>query len=80
MPHLIGGYQWKRLLKDLTYKCTARSTSVDFYFNESNTNNGSMTMEEFNIDKAYDAMSQARSIHNMWEEARAQVIQRGGVS
>ena len=37
-------------------------------------------MEEFNIDKAYDAMSQARSIHNMWEEARAQVIQRGGVS
>ena len=80
MPHLIGGYQWKRLLKDLTYKCTARSTSVDFYFNESHTNNGSMTMEQFNIDKAYDAMSQARSIHNMWEEARAQVIQRGGVS
>ena len=76
-PELIGGYQWKRTLRDITYKCTANSTDPDFYFNESHLNNNIRKWGKFDIETAHAHMSSIRGLHNRWEEIRMKAIQGG---
>jgi len=77
MPELIGGHQWKRTLRDITYKCTAENTDPDFYFNESHLNNNIRKWGTFDIEKAHSHMSNMRGLHNRWEEIRIKTIQGG---
>ena len=73
-PELIGSYIWRRTIKDLTYKCTAQSTDVNFYFNESHLNNNVRNWSKFAIEDAYDHMANMRKITNDWEKLRADKI------
>jgi hypothetical protein len=68
---------WKRTLRDITYKCTASSTNVDFYFNESHLNNNIRNWGKFDVDLAYTHMAKMREMHNEWEKIRANKIQGG---
>ena len=71
-PEWIGNYQWKRTLRDLLYKCTATSTSQDWYFNESHLENGIRNWSPFDIKQAYEYMVKMRQTHNQWENMRIQ--------
>ena len=71
-PEWIGNYQWKRTLKDLMYKCTVVNTNVDWYFNESHTNNDIRSWASFNVEQAYEYMAKMRHTHNEWEKIRTQ--------
>ena len=71
-PEWIGNYQWKRTLKDLMYKCTVVNTNVDWYFNESHTNNDIRSWTSFNVEQAYEYMAKMRHTHNEWEKIRTQ--------
>jgi hypothetical protein len=76
-PDWIGNHMWKRTLRDITYKCTANSTSVDFYFNESHINNNIRNWGKFDIDLAHTHMAKMREMHNEWEKIRSNKIQGG---
>ncbi len=69
-PELIGSYLWRRTIKDITYKCTANNTNVDFYFNESHVNNNVRNWRPFNVEDACELMLGMRKIINDWEKAR----------
>ena len=74
MPEAIGNYQWKRLVKDLTYKCSASSTIPGYYFNESHIDNNVQTWARFTVKEAYESLVQMRNLHNRWETIRAQQL------
>mgnify|MGYP003642134812 CR=1 FL=1 len=76
-PEWVGNHMWKRTLRDITYKCTASNTNVDFYFNESHINNNIRNWGKFDVNLAYTHMAKMREMHNEWEKIRANKIQGG---
>ena len=77
-PEWIGGYQWKKTLRDLIYKCSYRSTNSDFYFNESHSvDNDIQKATPFNTEIAYDRFVQMCNLHNQWEDIRINEITQG---
>ena len=74
-PEWIGGYLWKRTLKDLIYKCSIGS-SGEHYFNESHTETDIQQSSPFNIDVAYKYFFNLRTMHNEWEDIRVRELTR----
>jgi len=70
-PELIGSYIWRRTIKELTYKCTALNTEVDFYFNESHLNNNVRNWAPFTVEDACNHMLHMRNMLNDWEKLRS---------
>jgi len=70
-PEWIGGYLWKRVLRDVTFGYRCENMDKQFYFNEShkktNTSNAPFCLED-----AYKEMINFRKQLNNWEHSRVQ--------
>ena len=77
-PEWIGGYLWKKVLKDCTFGYRCENVNKDFYFNESHLQS-TQGNQPFNWDGAYQELKTFRNQINDWERARAQLVQKGGV-
>ena len=72
-PEWIGGYFWKRLLKDCTFGYRCESVDPHFYFNESHIQSYN-TNKPFSIEEAFTEMRNFRLQINNWEAARRDKI------
>jgi hypothetical protein len=75
-PEWIGGYFWRKVLKDCTFGYRCENINKDFYFNENHAQS-IQGNQPFTWDAAYEELSRFRGQINQWEEARAQLIQQG---
>jgi|TARA_R110000824_G_scaffold126068_1_gene285428 glycosyltransferase involved in cell wall biosynthesis len=69
-PEWIGGYLWKRVLKDCTFGYRCENLNKDFYFNESHKQSFSSNVP-FSFEDACKEMANFRGQINKWETARA---------
>tara|TARA_A100001201_G_scaffold143746_1_gene147168 strand:- start:5057 stop:6724 length:1668 start_codon:yes stop_codon:yes gene_type:complete len=75
-PEWIGNYFWKRTVRDLTYKSTMASTSVDFHFSESHTGSHDVrAWSRFTLEDAHRSFLRAAEVNNQWERYRLEKIQ-----
>ena len=68
-PDWIGGYLWKRVLRDVTFGYRCENSDKQFYFNESHIKNQNSNAP-FSIEKACEEMSSFRNQLNNWEKIR----------
>tara|TARA_R110002020_G_scaffold320021_1_gene536052 strand:+ start:1470 stop:3122 length:1653 start_codon:yes stop_codon:yes gene_type:complete len=74
-PDWIGGYLWKRTLRDVLYRCCASSVNSDFYFNESHLMASDQARNTpFDIDIAYEYFFKLRKLYNDWEDIRVREL------
>lgn len=69
MPEWIGGYFWRRVLRDCTYGYRTENVDGNFYFNESHVQSYSQ-YKPFSIDEAIKELLNYRNQINKWEQAR----------
>ncbi len=74
-PEWIGGYLWKRVLRDVTFGYRCENMDKGFYFNESHIKNQSSN-SPFSLDQACEEMANFRNQLNNWEQVRMQKIQQ----
>lgn len=70
-PDWIGGYFWKRVLKDCTFGYRCENVSSDFYFSESHIQSYNSN-KPFSIDDALKELTNFRNQINTWERSRAE--------
>lgn len=68
-PEWIGGYFWKKVIKDCTFGYKCENLNKDFYFNESHKQSQTSNAA-FSIDDAYKELKFFRDQINEWEKAR----------
>jgi glycosyltransferase involved in cell wall biosynthesis len=69
-PDFLNKSQWKKLVKDLTYRVSISSNIPGYYFNDFTHPDMERRMEEFNLQKAFDVCRSIRQIYNDWEKHR----------
>ena len=74
-PEWIGGYLWKRILRDCTFGYRCENINKDFYFNESHIKSYNSN-QPFSIDQAHKEMIHFRNQINEWEQMRSKKIGR----
>ena len=74
MPQLIGGPTWRRMIRDLTYKATATSTTGGFYFNENHLHD-KMTFLPFDLEIAFKSLTEMRNVYNRYDDMRINHMQ-----
>jgi len=72
-PDWIGGYFWKKVIKDCTFSYKCENLNKDFYFNESHQQSQTGNTP-FSIDDAYNELKFFREQINEWEKARYEKI------
>lgn len=72
-PDWIGGYLWKKVIKDCTFSYKCENLNKDFYFNESHKQSQTGNTP-FSIDDAYNELKFFREQINEWEKARYEKI------
>lgn len=72
-PEWIGGYLWKKVLKDCTFGYRCENLEKDFYFNESHIQ-AQQGNQAFSIDDAIKELAFFRDQINEWEQARYEKI------
>lgn len=68
-PEWIGGYFWRRVLRDCTFGYRCDNVDGNFYFNESHIQNYGSN-KAFSIDDAMKELINFRTQLNHWEKAR----------
>jgi len=76
-PEWLGGYLWKRVLRDCTFGYRCENLNKDFYFSESHVQSYTSN-QPFSINEAAQEMIHFRNQINQWEQQRSQMI--GGTS
>jgi glycosyltransferase involved in cell wall biosynthesis len=74
-PEWIGGYLWKRVLRDVTFGYRCENMDKQFYFNESHKKTQNSN-SPFSLEDAYNEMINFRKQLNNWEHARVQRAQQ----
>ncbi len=74
-PEWIGGYLWKKVLKDCTFGYRCENIDKDFYFNESHKQS-LQSNKPFSFDEACREMAAFREQINNWEKARLNIRPR----
>ena len=74
-PEWIGGYLWKRVLRDVSFGYRCENMDKQFYFNESHIKNQNSNTP-FSIEQACQEMASFRNQLNNWEHIRIQKIQQ----
>lgn len=74
-PEWIGGYLWKRVLKDISFGYKCENMDKQFYFNESHIKNQNSNTP-FSIEQACEEMANFRNQMNVWENNRVHKIQQ----
>lgn len=72
-PEWIGGYFWKRVLKDCTFGYRCENVASDFYFNESHIQSYNSN-KPFGINDALKELTNFRNQINQWERGRAEKL------
>ena len=75
-PEWVGGYLWKKVLKDCTFGYRCENVNKDFYFNESH-NQSLQSNKPFSFEEACSEMATFREQMNNWEKARLNIRPRG---
>jgi glycosyltransferase involved in cell wall biosynthesis len=73
-PELLNKSQWKKLVKDLTYRVCISNNIPGYYFNEFTHPDMERRMEEFNLQKAFEICRTIRQIYNDWEKHRLERV------
>lgn len=73
-PEWIGGYLWKRVLRDVSFGYRCENMDKGFYFNESHLK-GQNSNSPFSLEQACEEMVNFRNQLNNWEQIRMQKIQ-----
>jgi hypothetical protein len=68
-PEWIGGYLWRRVLRDCSFGYRCENLEQDFYFNESHIQSYT-SVKPFSVDEAMKEMTNFRLQMNHWEKAR----------
>tara|TARA_R110002050_G_scaffold267286_2_gene408937 strand:+ start:629 stop:2278 length:1650 start_codon:yes stop_codon:yes gene_type:complete len=76
-PEWIGGYLWKKVLKDCTFGYRCENVHKDFYFNESHVQ-AQQGNQAFSIDDAIKELAFFREQINEWEKARYEKVSSMG--
>jgi len=76
-PEWIGGYLWKKVLKDCTFGYRCENVQKDFYFNESHIQ-AQQGNQAFSIDDATKELAFFRQQINEWEQARYEKVSSMG--
>ena len=74
-PEWIGGYLWKRVLRDVSFGYRCENMDKQFYFNESHIKNQNNNTP-FSIEQACEEMANFRNQLNVWENNRVHKIQQ----
>lgn len=74
-PELIGGYLWKRVLRDVSFGYRCENMDKGFYFNESHIKNQNSN-SPFSLQQACEEMINFRNQINDWERIRMQKNQQ----
>ena len=74
-PNWIGGYLWKRVLRDVSFGYRCENMDKQFYFNESHIKNQNSNAP-FSLEKACEEMANFRNQLNNWEKIRYQKNQQ----
>ena len=74
-PEWIGGYLWKRVLRDVSFGYRCENMDKQFYFNESHIKNQNSN-SPFSIEQACQEMANFRKQLNIWEHNRIHKIQQ----
>lgn len=74
-PEWIGGYLWKRVLRDVSFGYRCENMDKQFYFNESHVKSQTSNTP-FSIEQACEEMANFRNQLNNWENIRVQKIQQ----
>jgi glycosyltransferase involved in cell wall biosynthesis len=75
-PEWVGGYLWKKVLKDCTFGYRCENVDKDFYFHESHKRS-MQGNKQFSFDDACNEMVNFRNQINDWEKARLNIKPRG---
>tara|TARA_R110001583_G_scaffold153203_1_gene304987 strand:- start:175 stop:1815 length:1641 start_codon:yes stop_codon:yes gene_type:complete len=75
-PEWVGGYLWKKVLKDCTFGYRCENVNKDFYFNESHKQS-LQSNRPFSFEEACGEMATFREQMNNWEKARLNIKPRG---
>ena len=75
-PEWVGGYLWKKVLKDCTFGYRCENVNKDFYFNESHKQS-LQSNRPFSFEEACGEMATFREQMNNWEKARLNIKTRG---
>lgn len=73
MPEWIGGYFWRRVIRDCTYGYRTENVDGNFYFNEAHVQSYNR-YKPFSFDEAYKELLNYRNQINKWEQARYQKV------
>ena len=73
-PEQLDTYLEARLIRDLNYGVFIEGTS-SLYFNEDSYAYGRPAFREFNLQEAYNQLSEIRDRKNYWEQRRTGMIQ-----
>ena len=76
-PEWIGGYLWRKVLKDCTFGYRCENLQKDFYFNESHMQS-QQGNQAFSIDDAIKELVFFRGQTNEWEKARYEKVSSKG--
>tara|TARA_Y100000296_G_scaffold46988_1_gene53855 strand:- start:77 stop:1714 length:1638 start_codon:yes stop_codon:yes gene_type:complete len=74
-PEWVGGYFWKKVLKDITFGYRCENLKKDFYFNESHLQSYGGN-QPFNLEDACREMHSLRTQINQWEKTRHESLIR----
>lgn len=73
-PDMIGGFLWRRLVKELTYKSTSDNIG-SYYFNE-NHHKDQLKSKAFSFEDAYNTIKASRNYYNTWESHRLRSMEK----
>jgi glycosyltransferase involved in cell wall biosynthesis len=71
---LINKSLWKKMVKDLTYRVHMSSHISGYYFNDFSHPDLEKRMEPFDINKAFEYITNNRNMINQWEMNRVQKL------
>tara|TARA_R110000744_G_scaffold90858_1_gene176391 strand:+ start:145 stop:1791 length:1647 start_codon:yes stop_codon:yes gene_type:complete len=74
-PEWMGGYLWKRVLRDVSFGYKCENMDKQFYFNESHVK-GHSSNSPFSLKQACEEMTNFRNQLNNWEHIRVNKTQQ----
>jgi glycosyltransferase involved in cell wall biosynthesis len=74
-PDWIGGFFWRRVLRDCTFGYRCENVDQNFYFNESHIQSYNSN-KPFSIDDAFKELQNFRTQLNRWEQERYERIKK----
>lgn len=74
-PEKINSSLWKKMTKDLTYRMSLSGHIAGYYYNDFSHPDMEKRLEPFDINKAFEVLTNVRNSINNWEMTRVQRLE-----